>query len=207
MVLSLTKRQVNLIKEGYTEAYIEDNSKRISNQKELNTKLASLNEKMDKLEERFISGEISKEMYQKWSERYNPQLFYLKSEISYYNKDFDELDLDPLDWITNLKHVFDSIDTSAKQEMVQLIFGLDDLAYIKPKSRTSNHMFRTNYIHPFFLDKLSDNQCVILEKEKGKDARNYIFSLSTRSRKLPKVVRSNRHGRNGHWTCLPAGRF
>ncbi|MBM3418253.1 MAG: hypothetical protein FJY17_04950 [Bacteroidetes bacterium] len=115
---------------------------------------------MEKVEERFVLGEISKEQYEKFSTLYSGQIKAIEQEIDQSDKISSNLELaveKGLKYAQNLRHLWVSLDYHEKQRLQYLVFP-EGMLYSK-----KNDEVLTTRINTLF------GQIALLSRNSGKN--------------------------------------
>jgi DNA invertase Pin-like site-specific DNA recombinase len=139
---------IPLIKEQLYNTFQEHNASLQSNEEAINRKIRKLNEKMERLEERFILEEITTELYQKYKSKFETE----KEEIE-MQKASNKIELSKLedyiatglDFTLNLPEMWSLGDYNQRQELQNALFS-GGILYDRQKDEcrsTGNNEFIT----------------------------------------------------------------
>ena len=108
-----------------------------------------LQNQIEKLEERFILGELKIELYEKYDKKYRDELVKIRTELT--DKSFDSSNLEPavekmLAMAANLSKIWASSEFDGKQKLQNLVFP-EGILYNKEK-----HVVRTSKINSLFAE-------------------------------------------------------
>jgi site-specific DNA recombinase len=107
------------------------------------------------LEKKWIADQINFETYNRWNGDYTKQRNYLRAQIDQLKKEDNNthtLLLQTVNWLTDMRHVFDTCNAVQKQELVRTVF--DNSLYYE------NKVYRT----PYMIPELSHNELIMKEK-------------------------------------------
>lgn len=135
-----------------------------------------LREKLNSLEEKYISDLIDNSTYKKWAGIYRRDLAGLDNKIERLNKDVNaywkllEMQLPKL---TNLNYLMSKLSTPDKQELMTCLFSSEIRLTIKS--------YRTPYVLPIFLDNARNINGLDIIKTGHIDLQKTNSPVSTRS--------------------------
>jgi site-specific DNA recombinase len=124
------------------------------------------------LEKKWIADQISFETYNRWNGDYSRQRNYLRTQLDQLNKEDNNthaLLIHTIDWLTDMRHVFDTCKATQKQELVRTVF--DNSLYYE------NKVYRT----PYLIPELGHNELIMRDKNLliwGKKRGNLAISSS-----------------------------
>ncbi len=154
-LMSLPSKAIKSIKEE-SEASL---NLRLKNDKTLiaekQRELAQEDKKMLSIEEKWITNQINHDTYQRWYDTISNNRMLLMASISRLSQDQDKVYnvlYRNLDYLTDLKYVYTSADTTEKQEIVRL--GFDNNLYYE------NGVYRT----PTMIDELAHNHLIMRDR-------------------------------------------
>ncbi|MEZ4924323.1 MAG: recombinase family protein [Crocinitomicaceae bacterium] len=110
---------------------------RFENTKEIKKTLTGLKNKLEQIEERYVTGEIDKDLFQKYSEKYKTEVIQIEKEIdrtSNFSSNLEKCISSALEISTNLEEKWNLGDISAKQKIQRLVFP-DGVRYDKQNDR------------------------------------------------------------------------
>lgn len=154
--LSFDPRQLWLLKEIVKEMAVVPLKEK---QKKLNDKviaLASLNDKISNLEQRYLNNEIETTTYQTWFKKFKEEKAILETSLDPKESKKaikSDVIVRVVPALTNIFGIFDKCDIYQKHAIIRAVFK-DNLCY-------GGGMFRTPYIDPTFKDK------ILILKKKG----------------------------------------
>ncbi|SMC62420.1 recombinase family protein [Pedobacter nyackensis] len=137
-LMSLEGSDVKYIKETIEKGLDKEavlNKKAIVGKRE---ELDSVQDKLNAVEEKFISDQITRETYDRWTSNYNSQIFSLKAAIQRMGTDINKafkILARHIDLLTDMKHVYTASDLLGKREFVKLVFD-SNLYYFEGIYRT-----------------------------------------------------------------------
>ena len=154
-LMSLPAKVIRNIKDGSEQAI----NLRIKNDKSLlaekQKELAQEDAKLFSIEEKWITNQINHDTYQKWYNIITNNKMLLNSAIARLSQDQDRVYnvlYKNLEYLTDLRYVYTSADTTEKQEIVRL--GFDNNLYYQ------GGLYRT----PTMIDELAHNYLIMKEK-------------------------------------------
>ncbi|MDB4919092.1 MAG: hypothetical protein JWQ54_1075 [Mucilaginibacter sp.] len=169
-LMSLSQTNIKYIKETAEqslETAMNSNKKALVEKKE---ELEKVQEKLFAVEEKWISSQISRETYDRWSSNYNGEIFSIKGAVERLGKDHSQgfkILAKHLNFLTDIKYIYGKADTIQKREFVNLVFD-SNLYYQNGVYRTPTMMevFAHNSLimrekNLLIYDKKRDNQMII----------------------------------------------
>ena len=144
-----------------TAAYQQANQQHVETAETLTKQLKELYSKLERLEERFIEEEISKEMFHKYQEKYRQEINTLEQEISKGGNGVSNLNKcidNAIRMALNLQELWGASDYYGKQKLQRLIFP-QGISYNK-----KNNQCRTQRINWVFLYIANINRAFRKEK-------------------------------------------
>lgn len=107
------------------------------------------------LEKKWIADQISFETYNRWNGDYSRQRNYLRTQLDQLSKEDNNthaLLLHTIDWLTDMRNIFDTCKATQKHELVRTVF--DNSLYYE------NKVYRT----PYLIPELGHNELIMREK-------------------------------------------
>ncbi|MDL5051484.1 recombinase family protein [Oscillatoria amoena NRMC-F 0135] len=150
--LSLPKADLNLqeaLKIEIGAAYYKANQQSVEDSQSITTKIVELQKLLERLEERFILEEVTKEMFYKYKEKYETDIRVLEKQLGETQNGVSNLDKcieTAINISSNLQELWDIKDYYGKQKLQQLVFP-DGISYDKKNNRCRTK--RVNWV--FFL--------------------------------------------------------
>jgi site-specific DNA recombinase len=141
---------------------------RLENTIEIKKNLTGLKNKLEQIEERFVTGEIDKGLYVKYSEKYQKEILKIEQEIdrtSKFSSNLEKCIESALEISMNLEEKWDSGDIRIKQKLQRLVFP-EGIKYDK-----QNDQVQTIRVNSLFspIQELTE----VLSKNKNGDSTNY----------------------------------
>lgn len=153
--MSLTPQMVKSItlkSEFLLERRMKDRSRLITQR---TSELDQIETDLRSLEKKWISDQISFETYNRWNGDYTKQRNSLRAQIDQLKKESNTthaLLLQTIDYLTDMRHVFETCNATQKQELVRTVF--DNSLYYE------NKVYRT----PYLIPELGHNELIMREK-------------------------------------------
>jgi DNA invertase Pin-like site-specific DNA recombinase len=139
---------IPLIKEQLYNTFQEHNASLQSNEEAINRKIRELNEKMERLEERFILEEIPPELYQKYKSKFETEKEEIEAQKASNKIELSKLEdyiATGLDFTLNLPEMWSLGDYNQRQELQNALFS-GGILYDRQKDEcrsTGNNEFIT----------------------------------------------------------------
>ncbi|MBS1917923.1 MAG: recombinase family protein [Bacteroidetes bacterium] len=143
------KKNVAKLKSEISRIIKEKLADHIEEQKIWKRQLTEINEQIERVEERYIKEEISKELFEKYSAKFKNEKKQIEEKLAVRNLDSSNLEKIIEKGMTisaNLRERWLSGDFDRKQKLQKLVFP-DGILYNKEKDRV-----RTTYINSFFAE-------------------------------------------------------
>jgi len=159
----------------YEKLAIKMNDSKIEARK-IENAINTIIDKQNNLEEKFISDEIDKNTYKKWSDKFRRELSATQNRLDKltlaetYAQDVLERKLDLLH---NLHYVFKSAKTTDKQKLIISLFSAD--------FELSKNFYRTTFVLPIFSSKVLNIKELDIIKNGNKIAETALTPVCTRS--------------------------
>jgi hypothetical protein len=153
--MSLTLQMVKSItlkSEFLLERRMKDRSRLITQR---TSELDQIEPDLRSLEKKWISDQISFDTYNRWNGDYTKQRNSLRAQIDQLKKESNTthaLLLQTIDFLTDMRQVFETCNATQKQELVRTVF--DNSLYYE------NKVYRTPYLIPEF----GHNELIMREK-------------------------------------------
>jgi hypothetical protein len=153
--ISLSSTQINRIRDTADESFeskLKEQREIIGNKK---IELGALEEKLHSVEEKWISNQIGRDTYERWSSTYNTEIFTIKAYIERYTRDQNQgykILKKYLHHLGDMKFVYNQSDTIEKRALVSKVFD-SNLYY-------ENGVYRT----PTIVPVLAHNDLIMREK-------------------------------------------
>lgn len=147
--LSFPKHHINYIQEKAKERLIEPLKFKMEKQKIKFKELQEINQKIFRLEERFLNDEIESSTYQNWFKKLKQDKAILESSIGQRQSPANtsnSLVNKILPHLSNLSDIYNKSNVTQKQTLIRALFK-DNLTW-------DDGMFRTKCIDPTFYDNL-----------------------------------------------------
>lgn len=162
-LMSLKGNDVKYIKETIEKDIDKEsilNKKGIVGKKE---ELDSVQDKLNAVDEKFITDQITRETYDSWITNYNSQILSLKATIQRMGTDMNKtfkILARHIDLLTDMKYVYTEADLHGKRELVKLVFD-SNLYYFEGIYRTPTmlQMFDHNSL------KMKEKRLLVYEKK------------------------------------------
>jgi site-specific DNA recombinase len=163
--MSLTARMAQAIRINSEQKFseqIKENRKILTRKK---SELGQIHDQIASLEEKYIANRIEFETYNKWFSELRQRRTLTKAEIDKLQRDDNGLYMllqNNIDRFTDLPYLYNSLETTAKQEFIRLVFD--------SKLYWQDNIYRTPYIIPAFTHNsliLKQKQLLVLEEKKG----------------------------------------
>ena len=155
-LMSLSESQVKSIKEKTTQRIETHQAEGERQLREKKQQLENWQGKLFALEEKWLSDQISRDTYERWSGNYNSEINVIGADIHRLGKQDSHL-LNVLSrnlsMATDMRGMFEKADTITKQEFIKV--GFDNNLYYE------NGIYRT----PTMLDCLAHNHLIMREKK------------------------------------------
>lgn len=161
--LNLTQEDVEPMKHQLRKIYTALNTEREENLQQYKIKSRELEEKIERLEERFINEEIKADLYEKFSAKFRKEREELEAFVnmtSFSNSNLEKYLNRSLDFLVELPSLWASSGYKEKQELQQTIFP--EGIYFSKKNRET----RTTKINSVFA-LIARQKGVLEEKETG----------------------------------------
>ena len=161
--LTLDDGMKYLIKEQMTAHYNKLNEQKEDTSKEVEKQLSEVTKKLERLEERYVLEEITKDMFDKFQLKFTEEKKEISKELSKFGKRVSNLDLyidTAFDFSSKLATAWDCADYSDKQMIQYLVFP-DGILYNRKNDQCRT--LKTNSAFSYFASL----QRVSGEKERG----------------------------------------
>jgi site-specific DNA recombinase len=161
--LNLTKEDVEPFKAQLRKVYNALNTEKEEHQQQYKLKVRELEDKIERLEERFINEEIKADLYEKFSAKFRKERAELDAFASltlYSNSNLEKYLSRSLDFLVELPSLWASSGYKEKQELQQTIFP-EGIFYSKKNRET-----RTTKINSVFA-LIARQKGLVEEKETG----------------------------------------
>ena len=138
----------------------------------LKKRFTELKTLLDKIEERYVTGELAKELYEKFELRYNKEMENIKSELeksSFDSSNFEKVVEKCLSIAKNVSQLWISADFARKQKLQYLRFP-EGILYSKKNNRV-----RTGRVNSLFF-KIPVVTRLLEGREKGNSFQNCLKS-------------------------------
>lgn len=160
---NLAKEDVEPLKAQLRKVYNALNSKKEAHQQEYKLKVRELEDKIERLEERFINEEIKADLYEKFSAKFRKEREELKAFVNltlYSNSNLEKYLSRSLDFLVEFPSLWASSGYKEKQELQQTIFP-EGIFYSKKNRET-----RTTKINSVFA-LIARQKGLVEERETG----------------------------------------
>ena len=170
--LSLSEKATQLIKRQIISSLSNHIEQRQSDSKLIQAKLLEINNKIDRIEERFILDEINKEQYLKFTDKYKEERNEINKELDKCNIKVSNLENSVeklVEFASNLPSLWTSSDYMGKVKLQNLVF---------PKGITYNKktdQCRTSEINPLFA-YIAHLKGVLVQKKIGINEVDFNYS-------------------------------
>lgn len=164
---SYKEKLAQLLIEKMKSRFVDDEE----NEKTVRKRISEIKGQLQKIEERFVLGEITSEQYQKYSGLYGKQVEDLQQEVVEVGKISSNLEkavAKGLKYAQNISQLWAQLDYYDKQRLQYLVFP-EGMLYDK-----KNDQVLTTRVNQLFLEIASLSR-VSAENEKGNSVENCLF--------------------------------
>lgn len=147
--LSFGEEDIKKLQERFTEKVEKGLRDRRSNIKRYQLQVQEQQERIDQLEEKYINGDLNKDLFEKWHSKYKEELRNMQTMLAAADGPVNEVwknYREKLNALADLRMHYNRATTTLKQAFVRLVFN-NSLQYV-------DGSYRTAFILPIFRDKL-----------------------------------------------------
>ena len=174
--LTFESEEIQILKRMITEKLIVKMKDSRIEVNKIENSINSIIDKQNNLEEKFISDEIDKATYKKWSDKFRRELASHQNRLDkLYNaeKYVHEAVESKLNLLNNLHYVFTSARTTDKQKLIISLFCAD--------FQLTKDFYRTTFVLPIFSNKAQNIKGLDIIKNGNKMLDSAPIPVSTRS--------------------------
>lgn len=173
-LMNLPAKSVAYLKESFERQFHEELKKKGQKLEQVQSGIKDIRKQMESLEEKYIKNDITKEVYERWHSKLEPNYNILlaeqtnlqKTDNEYYNRYQNQLPR-----LNDIHYLYHQASIIEKQELIKLWFKWS-LAWV-------GNIFRTTYMMPIFshnLEKMSNLQLLILDNSRVISLKNTVGS-------------------------------